>query len=245
MALKNNQSGSIKYFLIKYSFEFVVIILGILVSLLLEQSRQNAIEVDRKNNTIKQLVNVIEDDINQIDGFLYLQQYSLISANKVLNDLNNKTSISEDSVVFHLSSVGRALRSFFPQQGIFDQLVSSDLIKMIDSDELKTKLFKLYNEDLRRHDVHTKEYDIFFLDYNYRLSENFFLQDSWVKTPNAPNPISIDNYKFNSEYYRSRKVFADIIESKSNIQSYINELTYLKGIFSNLKTLCLSEIGEA
>ena len=80
-----------------------MIILGILVSLLLEQNRQNAIEVDRKNNTIKQLVNVIEDDINQIDGFLYLQQFSLISANKVLNDLNNKTSMPEDSAVHHLS----------------------------------------------------------------------------------------------------------------------------------------------
>ena len=116
---------------------------------------------------------------------------------------------------------------------------------MIESEELKTKLFKLYNEDLRRHDVHTKEYDAFFLDYNYRLSEYFFLQDSWVKTPNAANPITIDSYKFNSSYYRSRKVFADIIESKSNIQSYINELAYLKQIFVTLKTLCLSEISEA
>ena len=245
MTAKNNQFGSLKYFLIKYSFEFIVIILGILISLLLEQNRQNAIEVDRKNNTIRQLVNVIEEDINQIDGFLYLQKFSLVSANSILENLNNKQQMPEDSIVFHLSSVGRALRSFFPQQGIFDQLVSSDLIKMIESEELKTKLFKLYNEDLRRHDVHTKEYDVFFLDYNYRLSEYFFLQDSWIKTPNAVNPITIDNYKFNPEYYRSRKVFADIIESKSNIQSYINELTYLKGIFMNLKTLCLSEIGEA
>ena len=245
MAVKTNQSGSIKYFLIKYSFEFIVIILGILISLLLEQNRQNSIEIDRKNNTIKQLINVIEEDINQIDGFLYLQRYSLISVNKVLSNLNNNEVMTEDSIVFHLSSVGRALRSFFPQQGIFDQLVSSDLIKMIESDLLKTKLFKLYNEDLRRHDVHTKEYDAFFLDYNYRLSENFFLQDSWVKRPNNPNPISIESYKFNPDYYRSRKVFADIIESKSNIQSYINELTYLKEIFVDLKTLCLSEIGEA
>ena len=245
MTAKNNQFGSLKYFLIKYSFEFIVIILGILISLLLEQNRQNAIEVDRKNNTIRQLVNVIEEDINQIDGFLYLQKFSLVSANSILENLNNKQQMPEDSIVFHLSSVGRALRSFFPQQGIFDQLVSSDLIKMIESEELKTKLFKLYNEDLRRHDVHTKEYDVFFLDYNYRLSEYFFLQDSWIKTPNAVNPITIDSYKFNPEYYRSRKVFADIIESKSNIQSYINELTYLKGIFMNLKTLCLSEIGES
>ena len=148
MAVKTNQSGSIKYFLIKYSFEFIVIILGILISLLLEQNRQNSIEIDRKNNTIKQLVNVIEEDINQIDGFLYLQTYSLISANKVLSNLNNKKVMPEDSIVFHLSSVGRALRSFFPQQGIFDQLVSSDLIKMIESDLLKTKLFKLYNDCL-------------------------------------------------------------------------------------------------
>ena len=245
MAARNNQFGSLKYFLIKYSFEFIVIIFGILISLLLEQNRQNSIEVDRKNNTIKQLVRVIEEDIDQIEGFLYLQKYSLVSANKILSDLNDNTLIPEDSIVFHLSSIGRALRSFFPQQGIFDQLVSSDLIKMIESEELKTKLFKLYNEDLRRHDVHTKEYDAFFLDYNYRLSEHFFLQDSWVKTPNAANPIIIDSYKFNSSYYRSRKVFADIIESKSNIQSYINELAYLKQIFVTLKTLCLSEISEA
>ena len=245
MAARNNQFGSLKYFLIKYSFEFIVIIFGILISLLLEQNRQNSIEIDRKNNTIKQLVRVIEEDIDQIEGFLYLQKYSLVSANKILSDLNDNTLIPEDSIVFHLSSIGRALRSFFPQQGIFDQLVSSDLIKMIESEELKTKLFKLYNEDLRCHDVQTKEYDAFFLDYNYRLSEYFFLQDSWVKTPNAANPIIIDSYKFNSSYYRSRKVFADIIESKSNIQSYINELIYLKQIFVTLKTLCLSEISEA
>ena len=180
MQPKRNQSSSLRYFAVKYSFEFVVIILGILISLLLEQNRQNKIEIDRKNNTIKQLVNVIDEDINQINGFIYLQNYSLKSCNLILDNLNNQSTMSEDSIVFHLSSVGRGLRSFFPQQGIFNQLVNSDLIKMIQSDEMKTKLFKLYNEDLRRHDVHTKEYDDFFLDYNYRLSENFFLQDSWT-----------------------------------------------------------------
>ena len=244
MQPKRNQSSSLRYFAVKYSFEFVVIILGILISLLLEQNRQNKIEIDRKNNTIKQLVNVIEEDINQINGFIYLQNYSLKSCNLILDNLNNQSTMSEDSIVFHLSSVGRGLRSFFPQQGIFNQLVNSDLIKMIQSDEMKTKLFKLYNEDLRRHDVHTKEYDDFFLDYNYRLSENFFLQDSWTTKPDDLNPITIENYKFNSAYYRSRKIFADIIESKSNIESYIKELNYLKLIFLDLKQLSLKEIGE-
>ena len=70
--------------------------------------------------------------------------------------------MAEDSIVFHLSSVGRALRSFFPQESIFNQLLNTDLIKMIESNRLKNKLFKLYNEDLKRHDVHTKEFDAFF-----------------------------------------------------------------------------------
>ena len=107
--------------------------LGILISLFLEQRRQDSIESERKNNTIKQLVNVIEEDINQIDGFIYLQKFSLNSCNLIFENVANKNSMTEDSIVFHLSSVGRALRSFFPQESIFDQLLNTDLIKMIES----------------------------------------------------------------------------------------------------------------
>ena len=223
---------------IKYSFEFVVIILGILISLLLEQRRQNEIEI----NTIKQLINVIDEDINQIQGFIILQNYSLNSCNLIFDNLNNKNIMEEDSVIYHLSSVGRALRSFFPQEGIFNQLVNSDLIKMIKSDKLKTTLFKLYNEDLKRHEVHTKEYDKFFLDYNYRLSENFYLQDTWSTSPTDKNPILISGYRYNESYYRSSKIFADIIESKSSIEQYIKELNNLNYAFNELRSLCLKEL---
>ena len=41
-----------------------------------------------------------------------------------------------------------------------------------------------------------------------------------------------------------RVTCADIIESKSNIESYIKELNYLKLIFLDLKKLSLKEIGE-
>ena len=241
--MKNPENMSmLKRFAIKYSFEFVVIILGILVSLLLEQRRQNEIEINRKNNTIKQLINVIDEDIDQIEGFIYLQNYSLKSCNLIFDNLNNKNKMSEDSIIFHLSSVGRALRSFFPQEGIFNQLVNSDLIKMINSDKLKTNLFKLYNEDLKRHEVHTKEFDKFFLDYNYRLSENFYLQDTWSTSPIDENPIIISGYRFNESYYKSSKIFADIIESKSSIQQYIKELNDLFNSFLELKSLCIDEL---
>lgn len=232
-----------KKLFLKYSFEFVVIILGILISLLLDQRRQNALEIERKNNTIRQLVNVIEEDISQIDGFIHLQTYSLRSADFIFDNLNDRNSMTQDSIIYHLSSIGRGLRSFFPQQGIFDQLVSSDLIKMIQSDLLKKKLFKLYNEDLRRHDVHTKEFDKFFLEFNYSLSEQFYLEDSWSTSPTDPTPVVIKGYSFNEEYYRARKVYADVIEARSSIESYLSELDHLRDSFSELETLCEKELS--
>ena len=162
-----------KYFL-KYGFEFIVIFLGILISLYFEQSRQDSKENDRKNNSIEQLIKVIDQDIKQIDNFIKLQQMSLESSDKLYSNLRYDEKLSDDKIMYNISSVGRALKSFFPQEGIFNQLISSDLIKRINSETLKNRLFKLFNEDLRRHDVHTKEYDNFFLQFNYKLSVKFF-----------------------------------------------------------------------
>ncbi len=234
-----------KKVILKYLVEFIVIIVGILISLSLESARQNAIENELKNKIIKRLVGVIEEDINQIDGFIYLQNYSLKSCNKLFGNLSGANKMSQDSIVYHISSVGRALRSFFPQESIFDQLVSSDLIKMIESEELTMKLFKLYNEDLRRHDVHTKEFDNFFLKFNYSLSENFYLQDNWSNLPTDSNPIRINSYRFNEEYYKSKKMYSDIIESKTSIVQYLQELEALKISFSNLKELCIDELNNS
>ena len=57
-----------KKYLIKYGFEFVVIFLGILISLYFEQSRQNRIENDRKNKSIEQLIKVIDQEAQRTGG---------------------------------------------------------------------------------------------------------------------------------------------------------------------------------
>jgi|TARA_B100000959_G_C14937343_1_gene606300 hypothetical protein len=227
----------------KYSIELIVIIVSILISFSLESARQSSIEKELKNKIITRLVSVINEDIKQIDGFIYLQNYSLNSCNKLFQNLSGDYNMSNDSIMYHISSVSRALRSFFPQGSVFNQLVSSDLIKMIESEELTRKLFKLYNEDLKRHDVHTKEFDNFFLKFNYSLSENYFLQDNWSNSPTDSNPIRIHSYRFNEEYYKSNRMFSDIIESKTSIIQYLQELNVLRKSFSTLKDLCVDELS--
>ncbi len=145
--------------------------------------------------------------------------------------------------MYHISSVGRALKSFFPQEGIFNQLISSDLIKRIESETLKTKLFKLFNEDLRRHDVHTKEYDNFFLEFNYKLSEKFFLEHNWKTDVTEVNQVEVIRYKFNHNYYKSDIFFGNLIEARKNISAYLGELRELTLKYNDLKSLCLDEIN--
>ena len=231
-----------KEYVVKYSFEFVVIFLGILISLYFEDARQNRVENERKNKSIEQLINVIDQDINQINNFIKLQEVSLESSDILYDNLNNEINLSEEKIMYHISSVGRALKSFFPQEGIFNQLISSDLIKRIKSETLKTKLFKLFNEDLRRHDVHTKEYDDFFLDFNYKLSVNFFLEHNWKTDVSEVDQIEILKYRFNNKFYESDEFFGNLIESRKNIKAYLNELNELKLKYSDLKSLCLDEI---
>ena len=231
-----------KYFL-KYGFEFVVIFLGILISLYFEQSRQNRIENERKNNSIEQLIKVIDQDLLQIDNFILLQQMSLESSDKLYDNLRYDEKLSEDKIIYHISSVGRALKSFFPQEGIFNQLISSDLIKRINSETLKSRLFKLFNEDLKRHDVHTKEYDEFFLSFNYKLSVNFFLEHNWKTDASEANQIEIKKYRFNNSFYTSDEFFGNLIEARKNISAYLTELQDLKTKYSDLKSLCIDEIS--
>ena len=231
-----------KYFL-KYGFEFVVIFFGILISLYFEQSRQNRIENERKNNSIEQLIKVIDQDLLQIDNFILLQQMSLESSDKLYDNLRYDEKLSEDKIIYHISSVGRALKSFFPQEGIFNQLISSDLIKRINSETLKSRLFKLFNEDLKRHDVHTKEYDEFFLSFNYKLSVNFFLEHNWKTDASEVNQIEIKKYRFNNSFYTSDEFFGNLIEARKNISTYLTELQDLKTKYSDLKSLCVDEIS--
>lgn len=231
-----------KYFF-KYGFEFVVIFFGILISLYFEQSRQNRIENERKNNSIEQLIKVIDQDLLQIDNFILLQQMSLESSDKLYDNLRYDEKLSEDKIIYHISSVGRALKSFFPQEGIFNQLISSDLIKRINSETLKSRLFKLFNEDLKRHDVHTKEYDEFFLSFNYKLSVNFFLEHNWKTDASEVNQIEIKKYRFNNSFYTSDEFFGNLIEARKNISAYLTELQDLKTKYSDLKSLCIDEIS--
>ena len=222
---------------LRYGLEFVVIVLGVFISFHVQELQDESADRVMKNEALEQLVRVMQDDLGQIESFVALQSESLRHANAFLDKKSSWVG-QEDSAMVCLSHVGRALRSFFPQEGVFNQIVSSDLVELIENHELKSGLFRLYNEDLRRHAVHALEYDQFFLPFNRRLTKEFLLDDTWGK---GPQDVWVLTYEGNDAYLGGNALRADVIEARACIRNYIKELQFLQGEFHGLRDLCLAE----
>ncbi len=222
---------------LRYSLEFVVIVLGVFISFHVQEMQDESADRAMKNEALEQLVRVMQDDLEQIELFVALQSESLRHADAFLEKGFSWVG-HEDSAMVCLSHVGRALRSFFPQEGVFNQIVSSDLVELIENRELKSGLFRLYNEDLRRHAVHALEYDQFFLPFNRRLTKEFLLDDTWGK---GPQDVWVLTYSSNNHYLESNALRADVIEARACIRNYIKELQFLQSEFQGLRDLCLAE----
>ena len=99
-----------KEYFVKYSFEFVVIFLGILISLYFEGARQDRFENERKNKSIEQLINVIDQDIIQIDNFIKLQEISLESSNIIYDNfsiISNFLKYHRDILVRNIITINK------------------------------------------------------------------------------------------------------------------------------------------
>ena len=232
-----------KKYIFKYSFEFLVIFLGILISLYFEQSRQDRVERERKNNSIGQLIKVIDQDIIQIDQFIKLQEKSLMSCNLLYHNLRGDNFLSRDTIIYHISSVGRALKSFFPQEGIFNQLISTGTFELIEKKELKSLLLKIYNHQNSRNKAISNQIDLFTIEFENKIFKNFRID---FKNNNLEGYIygktTVENYDFNQKFYYSNEFFGLLSRAKQWGYQYTRLLNDIKKNYNQAKIYALNEI---
>ena len=221
--------------------EGVIIVLSILTSLFIQSTYDDYKVNARKEALLAGLADVIKQDEMQISYFEKLQHRSNNSAQVILVDA---ADLGLDSLYWHLSSVGMGLRSFFPQRSPFDQLVEAQVIQHINSQDLRIALFKLFSEDLERHDVHTKEFDVLFLELNRYLSTTYLLEDTWIEGTSTLPSISVASYDKQLDPISDRKLRGMLIEAQNATASYAAELATLKRKYAQLSDLIELELAE-
>ena len=139
-----------KKYIIKYTFEFLVIVMGISVSFWLNNWNENI----KKINLEKKFIASVKEDLKQDKEFI----------NKVINGIEPKSQVYQvlinemDNLYYNnrksLDSLiriySKSQRTFYPIFGSYESAVSGNQMVVFNNKELIQKIIKLYNSRYHR-----------------------------------------------------------------------------------------------
>ena len=154
-------TNTFKTFLRNNIVQAIVIILSVLLSFYLEQRRQVNIIKQEKNYLLTDLTKTLEGDINQIEIILEGLDRSDKNLIKLLDDINSNHTLLTDREVIEILLQIQIGTSFFPQDGIFNQLIANGTFNLIENKELKLLLLNMYTNKKERNYATSTEIDNF------------------------------------------------------------------------------------
>tara|TARA_B100001105_G_C22347214_1_gene424026 strand:- start:535 stop:1233 length:699 start_codon:yes stop_codon:yes gene_type:complete len=194
--------------MLKNTIQGILILIGILLSFQIEDSRIEQKNFEIKNELLSDLNRAISDDLEQIKNLKEILNSSLDSISELQDDMNkNHQLLSDEEVIKKLIDLNVSI-SFFPQDGIFTELISSGSFELIKSKELKSKLLEIYNHQKERNLSISDDIDVVMKDYELEIMTNFRIAIDYTSSDGEfyGKPI-LSDYEFNRDYYLSNKLY--------------------------------------
>ena len=194
--------------MLKNTIQGILILIGILLSFHIEDSRIEQKNFEIKNELLSDLNRAISDDLEQIKNLKEILNSSLDSISELQDDMNkNHQLLSDEEVIKKLIDLNVSI-SFFPQDGIFTELISSGSFELIKSKELKSKLLEIYNHQKERNLSISDDIDVVMKDYELEIMTNFRIAIDYTSSDGEfyGKPI-LSDYEFNRDYYLSNKLY--------------------------------------
>ena len=167
-----------KKYILKYTFEFLVIVMGISVSFWLNNWNENIKQISLQNKFIAS----VKEDLKQdkefikrvINGIEPKRQVYLTLVNE-MDELYYNDRKSLDSLIGIYST---SQRTFYPIFGSYESAVSGNQITVFDNKELIQKIIKLYNSRYNRLEdngrIADERWDFFTKKYSGQLRMSKF-----------------------------------------------------------------------
>jgi hypothetical protein len=192
----------------KYAFEGTVIMIGILFSFYIEEMRVESKNIEIKNELLSDLNGSLVDDLEQINNIKELLNESLESISELQTDMNNNHQL-----LSNLESLKKIIDvnvsiSFFPEDGVFTELISSGSFELIKNKQLKSKLLEIYNHQKERNYSISDDMDVLGKDYEIAVLQNFRISLDYNSLDGEfyGKPI-LNDYKFDRDYYLSNELY--------------------------------------
>jgi len=231
---------------LKYFYQSFVIILSIFISFFFEDVRKNKEDILTKNELVSDLIISLDEDLIQIDNLLEILQDSEKNILEILNDidLNHKNLTDLEAIKIILDTeVGI---SFFPKDGIFEQLISTGTFELIKNNELKKLLLEMFNHQKDRNYATSTEIDQWNISKRGQILKNFRVRFSYNSYDGEfYGSRTVNTFDFNRDYYMSSDFYGLLSQAQYYSNMYLRLLSDIKKSYETAKSLSVEELKKS
>ena len=221
----------------KYFLEFLVVFFGILLSFMIDNRMKYSERVDNKNFLLGQLNEVIKEDQTQLKIVESTLNDCLESISILIYDYKNK--ILHDSVVVkHFSNVSSKMSiSFFPQKSIYNQIVQSQYLELIENKKLKENLASLYEHLNDRNESVNLKLDLFNQEFDLALIDLVYYRTILNEVENSVDlDTSIKDYNISKGYRNNNLVIGFYMNAEKRVIFYLELLKKYRELMNEILT---------
>jgi hypothetical protein len=220
--------------------EFLVIISGVLLSFYIDDIRELKNKKLEKDILIGELVITAKEDLKQIQNL----KKDLIKVQENINIFlkdfqDRKKDLPDKQIAINYLFISEKMSvSFFPQDGIFTQLISTGSLELIKSSALKNLLLRNFTHYLDRNQANNRTLDDLYLDFVNNVDPFITVtskdkQDaSFIYTDRM-----VDSYSINSDYYLSNKFKAYLSSANTMVGKNIDMLNLFEKSYNQILEL--------
>lgn len=231
---------------IRYFLEFIIIITGVVLSFYLDDLRQLNEKESYKDTLIEELLITSKEDLNQIEKITFDLNQVQVFIKELLADLDDgKKGIGDAEIAEKYLFITQKMSvSFFPQNGTFNQLISTGSIELIDSKEFRRVLLNNYTHYYERNSANNRTLDDLYLAFGANIDPKITVSSiekddaSFIYSDQAVSAFDIDY-----EFYLSKTFKAYLLTAQSMVGKNIDMLEIFSKSYTDIITLANKEIS--
>jgi hypothetical protein len=232
---------------IKYILQSIVVLLSVLLSFYIDSIRVNNQNAKYKNELVKDLQSIIENERTQIKNIKDLQIRCRNAADELIYDITqNSYKLSDREIAEKvLLLTERGSVSFFSQSSLYEELKNTGSTRLIKSDNFRYALSNTYNNLNQRNLAVSRIIDDYFFRALARINKKIIIfskeeksSEGYVYSDLVPTYFNIDK-----NYYKSSEFLGDLNQLKSLVERYLNMLDKLDESYKLLKIYSEEELN--
>ena len=218
--------------LLKYGFEFIVVLLGLLLSLAIDNYSKKAEKLKKKNTLLIELEESITNDVVQLGIVNKSLDQAIESVKFILEDGKKSDSL----IAFHVSNISaKTAISFFPERGIYSQLINSNSFELIDNAKLRSRLVDLYEHLEDRKEAADLKNDFFVESFDKSILNKINYRIQIVEVDNSVDlNTKIINYEVDQDILSDKVFIGYITNAEKRIYYYKELLKKYKNVMSEI-----------